>query len=256
MRLGALCAWGNAQPDSSLSMRDCYGSQTQLWCTPRRPGHLVQEGNSFDALYASVNDLRASRAWWMQTALYLRGLHHERSYTEKQASAKELGLGAQVRKENRRLLSENLNRHHSWLFRRRYARCARLCVRGLLSGHALFPLCLLCMCVLLLSDAHDVARCARRYLVFLGMEAEHGGQGEHEEPFSAHMLATLRAVAKGNLSAYPDVRVKEIDSEVGGMCFFFWTGLAPRPASVSTPYACKQLFVDRVGSRRLAARKR
>ena len=58
------------------------------------------------------------------------------------------------------------------------------------------------------------ARCGRRYLVFLGIEAEHAVQGEHEEPFSAHMLATLRAVAKGNLSAYPDVRVKEIDSEV------------------------------------------
>jgi len=127
MRLGALCAWGNAQPDSWLSMRDCYGSQTQVWVTPRRPGHLVQEGNSFDELYASINDLRASRAWWMQTALYLRGLHNERSYTEKQASAKELGLGAQVRKENRRLLSENLNRHHAWLFRRRYARLPRLC---------------------------------------------------------------------------------------------------------------------------------
>ena len=72
------------------------------------------------------------------------------------------------------------------------------------------------------SRAHDAAaRRARRYLVFLGLEAEHaGGQGvgaqtsEHEEPLSAHMLSTLHAVAMGNLSAFPDVRVKEIDSEV------------------------------------------
>ena len=54
--------------------------------------------------------------------------------------------------------------------------------------------------------------------MFLGHEAEHrGGQApqQHDEsPFTEKMMATLRAVAQGNLSACPDVRVKEIDSEV------------------------------------------
>jgi hypothetical protein len=127
MRLGALCSWGNTEADSSLSMLDCYGSETKLWVTNRRPGELTEEGNEFDALYASVNDLRARRARWMQTALYQRGLRRERSYTEKQAKSKELNLGAEVRKETRLLLSQQLNRHHAWLYRRRYARCALAC---------------------------------------------------------------------------------------------------------------------------------
>ncbi len=124
MRLGALCAWGNTEADSSISMQDCYGSDTKLWVTNRRPAELTQEAIQFDPLYASVNDLRASRARWMQTPLYQRGLRRERSYTEKQAKSKELNLGAEVRKENRRMLSQQLNRHHAWLYRRRYARCA------------------------------------------------------------------------------------------------------------------------------------
>lgn len=72
----------------------------------------------------------------------------------------------------------------------------------------------------MLPDARTIwwVRWGRQYLVFLGHEAEHRGgqppQQHDESPFTEKMMATLRAVAQGNLSACPDVRVKEIDSEV------------------------------------------
>ena len=122
-RLGAVCAWGNTGPESGLTMRDCYGADTQEWVTARRPARLHCQDNDFDMQHWAAADARAARAACINASpIYQRGLRRERVYEEKPLTSSRMNAGAELRIENRRIVAEHLNRQHSALYRRRYSR--------------------------------------------------------------------------------------------------------------------------------------
>ena len=168
LRLGAFNAFGNTQAGSALHLQDCYGADCALWATPRRPHACsVDAASCFDQVYWALNEERLVRSPAMRSPIVRRALATERVYVPKEASAEELAQGAEVRAENRRLLSTTLNRHHAWLYRRRRA---------------------------------------RHYLLYAGEKGQRGAQGDD-------LAVELAGIARGNLSASPQVWIKEVDSE-------------------------------------------
>ena len=168
LRLGAFNAFGNTQAGSALHLQDCYGADCALWATPRRPHACsVDAASCFDQVYWALNDERLARSPAMLSPIVRRAMATERVYVRKEASAAELAQGAEVRAENRRLLSNTLNRHHAWLYRRRRA---------------------------------------RHYLLYAGEKGQRGAQGDD-------VAVELAGIARGNLSACPQVWIKEVDSE-------------------------------------------
>ena len=174
LRLGALCAFGNTLPASRLSVRGCYGADAQMWVTERRPGTWSSdEMTSFDPLYWSEFDRRAESAACMRNPIVQRCVYRERKYVCKERMKPHEHASALVREDNRRLLSETLNRQHAWLYRRRYA---------------------------------------RHYLVYMGLERESEGGGGEKRAHN-DIDEKLIGLARGSLAGSSEVRVKEIDSE-------------------------------------------
>ena len=102
-----------------------------------------------------------------------RCVYRERKYVCKERMKPHEHASALVREDNRRLLSETLNRQHAWLYRRRYA---------------------------------------RHYLVYMGLERESEGGGGEKRAHN-DIDEKLIGLARGSLAGSSEVRVKEIDSE-------------------------------------------
>ena len=230
MRLAALCAFGDVAGGSAVALHDCYGADTRQWLTERRPREVVEHECSFEDSDWSVNDRRQDTGRAARNALYQRVLVLERAYQGGPATAQEVERGALVRAHNRQLLAKSSNRHHAWLHRRRFARCrphpclplsSASCCTAHGKAHAC---CVLCGRWLATRPAaRDVTpACLSHFLMYAGQRwhGAEGGEGGEDggsrcaEANEYDVASELRGIASGNLSACPQVWVKEVDSEV------------------------------------------
>jgi hypothetical protein len=234
MRLAALCAFGDVADGSAVELHGCYGADTRQWLTERRPREVVEHGCSFEESAWSVNDRRQDTGRAARNALYQRVLARERAYQGGPPTAKEMERGALVRAHNRQLLAQSSNRHHAWLHRRRFARCrppsclplsSASCCTAHGKAHACCLLHAACRARWLATRraARDVTpACHSHFLVYAGQRwhGAEGGEGGEEggnrcaEADEYDVAGELRGIASGNLSACPQVWVKEVDSEV------------------------------------------
>lgn len=122
-RNGALACMPGPEGNSgrSLNISECFGSMTtKVWATSRRPSRFSEEG----CVWGGVEERGAESAVLEEEALEwmgkMRMLEGQEEKVSKEMDADEWRKGGAIREKVRKFNAAVLNRHESWLKRRRW----------------------------------------------------------------------------------------------------------------------------------------